>query len=296
MNDVVETLKARAGITFEDGTRVQCTEFSKLVIDEFVYDPATSKGKLALKASAGTVRYASGLIAKNSKENIKVKTPTASVAVRGTDFSMTVDELGRSLVILLPSGPGLVGTITVSNVGGEVIMNKPFQATLVSSATDRPSNPVILNFADESKINNMLILDTPKSVTQASKETKKQDKVDKDNDTIKDEKTVEKTKAREEVAVQETKTLEIEKLDPEANKAAADAISKIETLVVPTITVNDGFTTDGVNAILFISNTNVVQYKLKADTNATLSITNKEGTKDYNLNFGSKLKINIIQR
>ena len=79
MDDTIETLKARVGITFEDGTRVQCTEFSKLVIDTFVYDPSTGKGKLGMKATMGTVRYASGLIAKNNREEVRVKTPTASI-------------------------------------------------------------------------------------------------------------------------------------------------------------------------------------------------------------------------
>jgi hypothetical protein len=177
MDDTIETLKARAGITFEDGTRVQCTEFSKLVIDTFVYDPSTGKGKLGLKATMGTVRYASGLIAKNNKEEVKVKTPTASISVRGTDFSMTVDELGRSLVILLPSqpqfGPSVVGSITVSNGLGTVVLTKAFQATFVASTAAVPSAPVLLNFDDETRVNNMLLIDTPKSVTESAKEAKK---------------------------------------------------------------------------------------------------------------------------
>ena len=100
MNDIVETLRSRAGITFEDNTRVQITEYSKLVIDDFVYDPVSGKGKLSIKAAFGTVRYASGIIAKNSRENIKVTTPTAKISVRGTDFSMTVSEDGKSLIVL----------------------------------------------------------------------------------------------------------------------------------------------------------------------------------------------------
>ena len=104
-NDTVETLKARVSIEFEDHTLMQITEFSKLKIDEFVYDPSTGNGKIGMKTAFGTVRYASGIIAKNSKENIKVETPTAKISVRGTDFSMTVSEDGKSLVILLPSRP-----------------------------------------------------------------------------------------------------------------------------------------------------------------------------------------------
>ena len=179
MEDRIETLKARVSITFEDDTKMQVTEYSKLTIDEFVYDKSSKKGTLSVKAAFGTVRYASGLIAKNSRENVKVTTPTAKISVRGTDFSMTVGEDGKSLVVLLPSiplaagGVPVIGMIEVSNMGGTVLLNQAYQATLVSSMNAPPSNPVILDFQDESKINNMLIVDTPKSVTQANKETKK---------------------------------------------------------------------------------------------------------------------------
>ena len=89
--DTVRTAQGRTSIQFVDDTRVDVTENSKLVIDEFVYDPNTKTGSLSIKAGFGTVRYASGQIAKNSRQNVKISTPTAVVGVRGTDFSMTVD-------------------------------------------------------------------------------------------------------------------------------------------------------------------------------------------------------------
>ena len=101
--DIVKTGNGKTGIEFLDETRVDVTQHSKLIIDEFVYDPNTQTGALSLKASLGTVRYASGQIAKNSKQNVKISTPTATIAVRGTDFAMTIDELGSSTIILLPS-------------------------------------------------------------------------------------------------------------------------------------------------------------------------------------------------
>ena len=103
--DTVKTGQGKTAIEFVDDTRVDITEHSKLIIDEFVYDPNTKTGALSLKASLGTVRYASGQIAKNSKQNVKIKTPTATIGVRGTDFSMTIDEIGSSTIILLPSCP-----------------------------------------------------------------------------------------------------------------------------------------------------------------------------------------------
>lgn len=331
MEDTIETLKGRAGITFVDGTRVQCTEFSKLVIDTFVYDPSSGKGKLGMKATMGTVRYASGLIAKNNKEEVKVKTPTASISVRGTDFSMTVDELGRSLVILLPSqaqfGPPVVGSITVSNGMGTVVLTKAYQATFVSSGTVVPSSPVILNLDDESHVNNMLLVDTPKSVTNAAKEAKKAPvQISKTEDDGSNKKkpesktvvsqvteavsaeTTTTTTTPATVATPQTQTqtpqpemaLDITALKPETNKAIIETISKkieLPTISIPTITTNNGFTTDGTRAILYVSSGgNVVWYTLKYDSNATITIINKDGSTDYPLNFGSKLKINIIQK
>jgi hypothetical protein len=155
---------------------VDVTENSKLVIDEFVYDPNTSTGSLALKASFGTVRYASGQIAKNSRQNVKIRTPTAVVGVRGTDFSLTVDETGNSTIILLPSctevpRPGggvdrlcVTGEIEVSSDMGSVILNKPFQATVVETQKSNPLKPVSLNLTED-MINNLLIIRKPKEIT-----------------------------------------------------------------------------------------------------------------------------------
>jgi hypothetical protein len=169
MNDTVSTAKAKAELTFEDKTTVKLTEHSKMIIDDFVYDPKKGSGKLALNMALGTARYASGQIAKNNPQQVAIKTPTASIAVRGTDFSMTVDELGRSLVVLLPScdAKGCVtGAIEVSNFGGVVILDVPYQATLVNSAYAPPSEPVVVKL-DQANINNMLIISKPKEVADA---------------------------------------------------------------------------------------------------------------------------------
>ena len=48
--DTVKTGNGKVGIEFIDATRVDVTQHSKLIIDEFVYDPNTKTGKLSLKA------------------------------------------------------------------------------------------------------------------------------------------------------------------------------------------------------------------------------------------------------
>ncbi len=72
-------------------------------MDDFVYDGGgKTKGKLGLRVALGTVRYTSGKIAKGNGKGVNIRTPTATIAVRGTDFVMSVDEAGRSTVVLVP--------------------------------------------------------------------------------------------------------------------------------------------------------------------------------------------------
>lgn len=175
MQDTVTTARSRVTLSFDDKTTVKISEQSKLVIDDFVYDANRGTGKLAVKVALGTARYASGQIAKNSPQSVSVKTPTATVAVRGTDFSMTVDELGRSLVILLPSCDKrgcVTGAIEVSNEAGSVLLDVAYQATLVTSITSPPSPPSILN-VDQSNINNQLIVSPPPEIKDVSYRSEK---------------------------------------------------------------------------------------------------------------------------
>lgn len=170
MNDTIVTAKAKAKLTFEDDTTVNITEQSKLVVDDFVYDPKKGTGKLAMKVVLGTARYASGQIAKTNPQQVAVNTPTATVAVRGTDFSMTVDELGRSLIMLLPSCDKdkrkcVTGAITVKNDAGEVFLDQPYQATLVASLSTPPTSPVVISI-DQANINNLLIISPPKEIKE----------------------------------------------------------------------------------------------------------------------------------
>ena len=173
--DTIKTGDGKVGIKFIDDTRVDVTEHSKLVIDEFVYDPNTKTGSLSLKASLGTIRYASGQIAKNSKQNVKISTPTATIAVRGTDFVMTVNEIGGSIIVLLPSCDGngncYVGEIEVQTDAGFVIMNQAFQATQVDTMESKPLKPVLLDL-DIDMINNLLIVSQPKEIETAVEEEK----------------------------------------------------------------------------------------------------------------------------
>ena len=160
-NDLIETGRGLTSITFEDKTQVRIKENSKLVIDDFVYD---TKPK--------SVRYASGGIAKNNTKDVDIQTPVATIAVRGTEFSMVVNEIGGSTVILLPNFDGTVGEIEVITLAGSVVMNQPFMATHVDSANSLPTRPVVLNITED-LISNQLIVSTPPELIEAKEDVQK---------------------------------------------------------------------------------------------------------------------------
>ena len=170
MRDDVRTGAGRIKIDFLDGSVLRVTEQSKVVIDEFVYDPNPSKGKLAVNFASGTARFATGKLNRIDKKNVSIKTPTSQIAVRGTDFTITVDELGRSLVILLPDENGAPsGEILVATNGGSVVLNKSMQSTVAYSSDSAPTRPAILDLSLE-QIDNMLIVNPPKTVQREKDE------------------------------------------------------------------------------------------------------------------------------
>lgn len=189
MDDTVVTAKSKTRITFRDESLVDITEQSRLLIDSFVFDDrASDAGKIGMKVALGTARFASGQIAKHNPQSIKVDTPSATIGVRGTDFTLTVDELGRTLAILLPSCPEgfkdvekdcIVGEISVNNGMGTVILNKAFQSTSVASRESKPTKAAILDLNPD-QINNLLIV-TPAKVVRD-----KQDKGNNNNKTALD--------------------------------------------------------------------------------------------------------------
>ena len=171
MKDTITTANGKAGITFQDDTKVQITEHSKLVIDNFVYDDSKKTGKLGIKMALGTIKYASGQIAKSDPQQVIVETPTATIGVRGTDFSGTVDEIGRSTVILLPSCPVgwrnverdcITGSISVTTDMGTIWLTKPFEAVAVGNRMTTPKSAILNLGLDQ--INNLIIVTPPRQV------------------------------------------------------------------------------------------------------------------------------------
>ena len=184
--DAIETAKGRIKLTFLDDTVLRLVEHTEVVLTKYYFDPDNKKNNsLSMKFVSGTARFATGKLGLVPKENITLTTPTATIAVRGTSFTTTVDELGRSLVVLLPETECTIdgdcspsGAITVTNEGGVVTLTEAYQATMVSSYDQIPTQPVVLQNLTMNMIDNMFIVSPPEQITEAVNEEQGRDSGD----------------------------------------------------------------------------------------------------------------------
>lgn len=171
LNDTAITENGRMLIEFLDKAELSLTEHTRVYIDNVYYDPDPSKSKMAITMAVGTARFASGRLNMVNKNNIDIQTPTASITVRGTDFTTTIDELGRSLVILLPDQDGEPsGIIEVSNNGGTVVLDEAYAATMVSTLDSPPTRSITISNITPNMIDNMFIVNPPAEVRNALEE------------------------------------------------------------------------------------------------------------------------------
>ncbi len=99
-NEVVETARsASAEIQLLDDTKLAVGPSARVVLDKFVYDAsaATGSGAIAVNLSKGAFRFISG---KSPSQAYEIRTPTASMGVRGTVFDVFVAANGETAVLL----------------------------------------------------------------------------------------------------------------------------------------------------------------------------------------------------
>ena len=176
--DFIETVNGRLKATFAEGSELYMTEHTEATITKYYWDKDKNDGEIGIKFAQGTARFTTGRLGLIPKENILIETASATIAVRGTDFTTTVDELGRTLVILLPETECTVdgdcspsGRIIVTNEGGSVTLDEAYQATMVSSMSTPPVQPVTINNISVGMIDNMFIVSPPQEIEQAEEES-----------------------------------------------------------------------------------------------------------------------------
>ncbi|HSB49418.1 MAG TPA: FecR domain-containing protein [Burkholderiales bacterium] len=92
--DVIRTgIDGSVGITFVDNTIMSAGPNSSLTLDKFSFNSTTHEGRLDASIRSGTLSVISGKIAKQSPEAMTVRTPSAILGARGTEFFVQVVPL-----------------------------------------------------------------------------------------------------------------------------------------------------------------------------------------------------------
>jgi hypothetical protein len=92
-SDILKTgSDGSVGITMRDDSLLSAGPNSILSLERFEFDPTTTQGRFDARLHRGTLAVVSGRIAKQSPQAMTVRTPSAVLGVRGTDFVVSVDE------------------------------------------------------------------------------------------------------------------------------------------------------------------------------------------------------------
>ena len=140
-----DTIRTRAAtrleVVFTDGTKLTLGDDSSLTVDKFVYGGAQAPGEALLSLTAGVFRAVSGHIAKLSGAPFNVRTPIATIGIRGTEF--WGQQAADSLLVALLGGKG----VYLENEAGRVEITEVGFAVTVASAAAAPSAPFRLTEA-----------------------------------------------------------------------------------------------------------------------------------------------------
>ena len=92
-SDVIVTgADGSAGITFTDNSLVSVGPNSVFAIEKYSFDSTTHAGQFEGNLRQGRLAAVSGKMVKQSPESMKIRTPSAVMGVRGTEFVVQVDE------------------------------------------------------------------------------------------------------------------------------------------------------------------------------------------------------------
>jgi hypothetical protein len=101
--------EGRSELILRDDTKLALGPGSRLLLDQFVYDPDVSGGAIILDLVRGTFRFITGVAAKPA---YVIRTPNASITVRGTIFDVFVQASGGSWILLIE---GAIEVCTATN-------------------------------------------------------------------------------------------------------------------------------------------------------------------------------------
>jgi len=80
------------GIALQDATLMSLGAKSATQLSEFRYDPVKREGNMLISVIKGSMRFVTGLLGKQNPSAVGIRTPTATIGIRGTDFIVSVAD------------------------------------------------------------------------------------------------------------------------------------------------------------------------------------------------------------
>lgn len=106
--------KGAMTVLFSDGTEFRLGPAASMTLDKYVYDPAGKANALNINMVSGMFRFTTGKI---NKEAVQLKTPVATIGIRGTDFGVSVEKSGNTIIQVFS------GQVAVGTKSGEQLVN-----------------------------------------------------------------------------------------------------------------------------------------------------------------------------
>lgn len=125
---------ARIKIELADESRFTIGPSAAMVIDEFVYNPATNDGQVVASMLTGAFGFVSGKVAKKNPEQMAVKLPVGTIGIRGTAVAGRIDgdKAGVALLDPVTTRSGVAGqktAIILANEKGQVTIDEYYHGT-----------------------------------------------------------------------------------------------------------------------------------------------------------------------
>ncbi len=135
VDDTVSTAAdSRLLVRFLDGSELTLGENARIVVDEFIFSADATSGPESAQTLAifqGVFRFTSGVIGAADYDNVSIRTPVATIGIRGTEF------IGGELFVGMPPGRPHYGfqikdgAIQVSTPAGSVLLDEPGEGTFI---------------------------------------------------------------------------------------------------------------------------------------------------------------------
>src|SRR5215472_14471291 len=128
-----------AQLLFVDKSSLSIASNTSLVIDDFIYDPASNRGHMLTRLTAGTLQYIGGQLSHQGA--VTINTPAVAVGIRGGTVTITHGASGTQIT-------NHYGTITLTNAAGTTVVTQPGYTVRVADRKSGPGQPMRVT-ADE---------------------------------------------------------------------------------------------------------------------------------------------------